>query len=165
MEKLPFWRRPNLYCWNGYAYSYGYGETGIIAVYQTSADGCPTSTLAEMPYLPADGDNVVTWGLPVTGPVALTFGHPNGISDGPGYTWASDHPDAGPTGPPACGTCFPADRETHSFFYGIDVTSPCPGSPLFDGVCNAEWYGWSAAFSSPVSVESSGWAGIKSMYR
>jgi hypothetical protein len=115
--------------------------------------------------LPRSGANTHVWNLPVTGNVVVTvenaseYGLPNPTA------WASDHPAAGPTGPAACGFCFPTSRPIHSYYYGKANTALCPGSPLDDGVCNAEWLLWAASFRCTVSVEPQTWAGVKNLYR
>ncbi|GJM43897.1 MAG: hypothetical protein DHS20C21_07390 [Gemmatimonadota bacterium] len=145
----------------------GYGFTGTIEVSTADSDGCPMTLLAQTPFLPLSGATLHNWGVTVPGPVVVTITLGNTRGD-PSYRPGipSDHPAAGPTGPAACGFCYPTDRVTHSFYYGNNGTGrSCPGQPLFDGVCNAEWLMWSASFTCPVSIEGSSWGAIKNLYR
>ncbi len=154
-----------LYAWTG-APSYGYGDTGTIFLAHVDDDGCPIDILAAQPFLPASGPNVTLWNLPLTGPTAVLFENPAAPGSGSGVsTWGTDRPAAGPTGPQACGYCYPSDRTTHSFYYGPASSPLCPPQPLNDGVCDAEWLLWSAQLSSPVSVAASSWGAVKALYR
>lgn len=143
----------------------GHGYTGILSIREVDDNGCPGTVLASQPFCPRSGDNVVMWNLPVSGPVMLTAEVYSAYSDGLSLHWATDRPAAGPTGPQACGVCYPIDRVTHSFYFGRADTPLCPGSPFYDGVCNAELYRWSAAFACPTEVRPSTWASIKVLYR
>jgi hypothetical protein len=151
----------NLYCWSG-AMS-GYGFTGTVSV-SSSAAGCPGGVLASQSLLPASGNNVNLWGLPGNSQLVVTYQHGNSAYPDP-IAWPSDHPAAGPTGPAACGTCFPSTRTIHSFYYGNATTALCPGSSLNDGVCNAEWLLWAASYSCTVSVDDASWGAVKNLYR
>lgn len=157
----------NVYVWTGVPT--GYGATGTIAIQSVDANGCPSGVLASQTMLPASGNNIHLWGLPVTGPQMVTYlNRQVGFHcDPPGTAgFASDHPAAGPTGPQACGTCFPTTRATHSFLFGTDTTAYCPGVPINDGVCNAEWLLWSASYTcSDLTVRPSSWANVKDLYR
>jgi hypothetical protein len=143
----------------------GYGFTGTVDLFYPDASGCPAgASFASQAFLPATGWNLVAWGGVVVGStsfvVALTFGpgqgNPTGLS--------SDHPAAGPTGPPACGTCYPTTRPRHSWYWGTAASPLCPGSGLNDGVCDAELL-LDAGFVSPYSVQRESWGQIKSLYR
>ncbi len=76
----------------------------------------------------------------------------------------TDHPLAGPTGPVACGPCYPSTRDSRTFYWGPTGTPLCPGSPLNDGLCDAQFL-WDASMQCVVSVESSSWGAIKGLYR
>ena len=100
------------------------------------------------------------------GPVVVTY------TNGPfpsNHGIATDHPAAGPTGPQACGLCFPSTRSTHTFLYGTPASPLCPGEPLNDGVCDAELLGWSVTYAcvhdGPDAVEQASWGAIKNLYR
>ncbi|GJM43899.1 MAG: hypothetical protein DHS20C21_07410 [Gemmatimonadota bacterium] len=152
------------YVWSG-ACCVSWGFTGTIEVSTADSDGCPTTLLAQRSFFPASGLNVHTWNAPAVGPVALTITVASKYFAN-SMVLPSDHPAAGATGPAACGFCYPSDRETHSFYYGNNGTGRnCPGQPLFDGVCNAEWLDWSALFTCPVGIEDSSWGTIKNLYR
>ncbi len=155
----------NLFALEGFPPSYWRPVDGTIAIHEADEHGCPTTLLSEIPFTPNDGDNITLWNLPVSGPIVLSFRRPDEGFFGLFYRWASDHPAAGPTGPQACGYCFPIDRVSHSYYHPTNDPTPCPVTPLFDGTCNAEWYGWAAAFSTPVRVETTHWSRIKGMYR
>ena len=71
---------------------------------------------------------------------------------------------AGPTGPEACGTCYPTTRPNHSFDYGTAGSPACPGSPFNDGICDAQLF-WNADLASTASVESRSWGTIKGLSR
>ena len=143
----------------------GWGYSGIATIHTADEQGCPDQLLASQPVAPRGEDNVLLWGIPVSGPVVLQFEFT--FMHEPWFRLASDHPAAGPTGPPACGLCFPPDREVHSFLYLTDSAPPCPGSPLLRGedACAAEWVRWAAAFQCPVHIEPSTWGSIKALYR
>ncbi|GJM43896.1 MAG: hypothetical protein DHS20C21_07380 [Gemmatimonadota bacterium] len=153
------------YVWTGTCP--GYGFTGTIEVSSVDSNGCPTTVLAQTSFLAVSGPNLNTWSVPAPGPVALTITVAGPFLEYPSpMVLPSDHPAVGPTGPVACGFCYPSDRVTHSFYYGNNGSGRiCPGSPLFDGVCNAEWLFWSALFTCPVGVEDSSWGAIKNLYR
>ena len=132
----------NLYAWNG-APS-GYGFTGTISIHVADDNGCPTSALESRPLLPASGDNQSAWFISTTGrSVVVVYEHADAALPDP-IAWVSDHPAAGPTGPTACGTCFPTTRVARSFHFGKATSPLCPGSPPNDGICDAQWY-WSAS--------------------
>ncbi len=160
----------NLYAWSG-APS-GYGFTGTVSISTVDENDCPAVTLASTPLLPASGNNVSLWGLwfPNNGKLVVTYqhsdqaGNPTPLADP--TVWPTDHPAAGPTGPAACGTCYPSPRTTHSYDYGTTDSVLCPGSPLNDGVCNAEFLLWAAAVTGVVDyVEPNSWAKVKDLYR
>lgn len=144
----------------------GYGFTGTIDVFAVNADCCPVgSPLWTQPLLPVSGWNSVGLGnilVPPTFAVAFTFGPAAGTPAG----IATDHPEQGPTGPPACGTCYPSTRPTRSFWWGTTMSTVCPGLPLYDNLCSAEFL-WDVSMhcEAPVSLESTTWAAIKSLYR
>ncbi|MFN8179973.1 MAG: hypothetical protein U0167_18720 [bacterium] len=151
--------------------SQGYGFTGVLSVSGVDSSGCPIGApLASVPVLPVDG--VVTYPFSVAVPHAflaeLTLGyawHQGGsISQ-----FVTDHPAQGPSGPPACGTCYPETRTTHSFYYGNGSVGLCPGLPFFDGLCNAELL-WTASLTGTATAAeeteaSRSWSAIKALYR
>jgi hypothetical protein len=143
----------------------GYGLTGTIDVWTTEADCCLGSRLAGQPFYFYTGWNTHDWGgmqTPVAFVVTVTF------SDSHPYhnpSWfVSDRPAAGPTGPQACGYCYPMPRTCHSFWYGTTTTILCPGFVLSDGICCVEWM-WNAAVYSGVGVKESSWGAVKVLYR
>ncbi len=153
----------NHYAWTG-AGGPGRGFTGVVSIQAVDEHGCPTSVLAQQSFLPRSGDNLVQWDLQVPGRFVMTVEH-GSIGFPIATAWPTDHPTIGPTGPQACGTCYPADRITHSFRFG-NVDSPlCPGSPFYDGTCNAELLYWSAAFACPTETDATSWGTIKGLYR
>ncbi len=152
-----------VYAWTGARSDYGF--TGTISISNADANGCPAGLIASQPFLPASGANGQLWNVPVSGPVVLTIDHPSAKGHPIPTVWATDHPAAGPTGPQACGFCYPTTRSAHSFYYGNATTALCPGSPLDDGVCDAEWLLWAASFVCTVGVDEETWAGVKNLYR
>ena len=77
----------------------------------------------------------------------------------------SDFDTIGPTGPDACGTCYPTNRTPHSYDYGPNGGfCPSPAVLTSGGACNSEWR-WEAAVKFPISVEDASWGQIKNLYR
>jgi hypothetical protein len=144
----------------------GYGFTGTLAV-SSVVGGCPGVVYQSIPFTPIGGfpGTLHNWTVP-SGPVAFTFTVSSQTDPvDPLMAIPTDHPAAGPTGPAACGYCYPSTRTIHSFYFGTAGTL-CPGSPFFDGLCNAELYGWGGLFTCPpVSVEETSWGAVKSLYR
>lgn len=148
----------------------GWGFTGSTEVRDVDASGCLTGPVwASQIFFPVLGWNGYAWGIPVPSRYALTVT----LGAGTGYGFPqpatpiaidTDRPAAGPTGPLACGLCYPADRPTHSFRWGLLRVPRCPGLPFFDGTCNAELR-WEVGLSCAVSVERTSWGQIKSLYR
>jgi hypothetical protein len=156
-----------VYFWSGAPA--GYGFTGTIGLYAVDANCCPGGTpIASQPLLPVSQWNGVGFtpfvAVPAEFAVMFTFG---AAASSP-IAITSDHPAQGPTGPVACGSgggsCYPATRATHSFYWGPAASPFCPGSALNDGVCDVEWL-WDASMHCVVSVESSSWGAIKGLYR
>ncbi|NNE44202.1 MAG: hypothetical protein HKN12_08325 [Gemmatimonadetes bacterium] len=140
----------------------GYGFTGTIQL-ETECD-CTGNVLAAQPYLGGpSGWNATAWGVavPSTFLVAIRFAAPTGLTNPDAL--ASDHPFAGPTGPTACGTCFPTTRSVKTLYYGINGAS-CPGVTLSDGLCDIEMM-WEVAIKCAVPVEQRSWGTIKGLFR
>lgn len=146
----------------------GWGFTGVIEVYASDENDCPTGLpLAQTYWAPRPWATLHTifWGgvaVPQRFVVAVTFQAPTGFLDP--VKLLSDHPAAGPTGPAACGLCYPTTRAAHSFRYGMVASPLCPGETFADPLCDAE-LGWTAFLSGVTAVESSSWTGIKGLYR
>lgn len=145
----------------------GYGFTGTIEIHATDANDCPTASVwASQPFLFGHAQFIVNaWGgLPVPAEFVAVVKIASGVGvQNPGKL-ATEHPAAGPTGPPACGTCYPANRVNHSFFYGSASVPLCPGSPFNDGVCDAQLL-CEAVIACRCPVEAMSWAGIKCLYK
>jgi len=139
----------------------GYGFTGTLSVSSVVA-GCPGAPYQSIPVLPEGVLTTNFWTVPA-GPVAFTF--TNTMVPGSPFTFPTDHPAAGPTGPQACGFCYPSTRTIHTFFFGTAASPLCPGSPFNDGVCDAEALYWGGLFTCPVSVEETSWGAVKNLYR
>jgi hypothetical protein len=145
----------------------GYGFTGTIAVY--GGHNCAAPLLASQPYLPpvTSGWNATRWGgLPLTPNFALliSWGGVSGITNSTGL--ASDHPFAGPTGPTACGRCFPSSRASHSRYYGVSGAYCPSGTTLSDGLCDVEFMiDVNVKGCLPISVGDESWGKIKGLYR
>jgi hypothetical protein len=143
----------------------GYGFTGIIEVWDpvnTVIDCCPVVPLAGAPFHFRSGWNGHYWGMavPCLFVVTVTFGPGLGTPS----AMLSDRPAGGPTGPQACGYCYPHVRTCHSFYYGTPMSPLCPGSSLTDGVCCAEWV-WDVWLFCDVAVKDDSWGNIKALYR
>lgn len=144
----------------------GYGYTGTIDVCTVDASGCPTGTVATQSFRPASGWNLHNWSVSVPSQFALV------VTMGPASfnpaVFASDHPAAGPTGPAACGTCYPTTRVGRSFYWGKVNSPQCPGVVLSDGTCDAEFLvqaSMACAVSVGEGVRGEAWARVKGMYR
>jgi hypothetical protein len=146
----------------------GWGYTGTIEVYEADAEDCPTGpALARQAWQPpvSTGWQTLSWHVPVPEAfvVLVTWG-------AGGAPWtnstglASEHPAAGPTGPQACGTCFPSSRQVRSYGYGLQGSPLCPGVPFRDAVCEVEFL-CDASLACPVHVTEGSWGKIKSLYR
>jgi hypothetical protein len=151
-----------LFAWTG-APS-GYGFTGTIEVTNSDAAQCKGAQIASQGYLPASGWNSYGWGVPVGAFFVIQQTHGNSAVPNP-TSYATDHPAAGPTGPVACGACYPTTRANHSFYYGTANSPLCPGSPLNDGVCDAQMLNSASLVCGDVSVQESSWSEIKGLYR
>lgn len=154
-----------MYVWTGAPT--GYGFTGTISVSDADNKCCPTQAIfATQVYLPVSGWNLYVWGIPVGAGFVIQACH--GVSAFPNPTaYATDHPAAGPTGPVACGTCYPTTRVNHSYQYGPATTPLCPGATFNDGICDAQLM-WDIAMSNcggPISIEDESWSKIKALYR
>ncbi len=143
-----------------------YAFTGYIAVYEADSEQCPIGPpLASNLFLPGTGWNEYVWNVPVQGQFVVMAQLQNGAGDYaiPMYLM-TDHPAAGPTGPAACGTCYAASRETHSFQYGTTTSPMCPGLPFHDGTCAAELV-WYSKLVCAVHTSESSWGSLKALYR
>ena len=142
----------------------GYGFTGSIEVSNIDTNECPVGApLETQSFLPASGWNLITWGgfsIVDDFSVTLTFG-PGAAN--PAELW-TDHPAAGPTGPQACGSCYPNPRVIHSYYFGTPNSPLCPGQPLNDGVCDAEFLQTAEALFVDI-VEPTSWGSVKDLYR
>ena len=144
----------------------GYGFTGTVNINAADANRCPTGApLASQSFLPVSGWNVISWGGGVnvgSNDFTVTVEFGAGAAN-PAAAW-TDHPAAGPTGPQACGTCYPNPRDNRTFYYGTAASPLCPGSALNDGICDAQFI-QDAQLTCTVSVEASTWGSVKNMYR
>ncbi len=141
----------------------GYGFTGTMAVSATNAECCPTGAPIESQvFLPVTGWNIFAWTAVV--PSNFVMHATLGAGSGSPLALATDHPGAGPTGPAACGTCYPVTRVNRSFYYGPG--GACPGSAFFnDGTCDAQLLWDVDLVCEPLAVEAESWGNIKNLYR
>ncbi len=139
----------------------GWGWTGSISIMNVDANCCPTTVLASQPYLPRGPFDVVSWSQAVPSHFAVVVTTPSAYSPA---TFGTDHPAAGPTGPQACGFCYPLDRVNHSYVWGTAASPTCPGSTFYDGVCDAQLR-WDISLSCEVSVDAGSWGSVKNLYR
>ncbi len=148
----------------------GYDFTGTVDLWNADANGCPTGgPLGSLPLLPVSNTFMVAdfSSSPVTVPtdflITYTFG-PLATLPTPA-AFGTEHPAAGPTGPQACGTCYPNDRTNRSFYYATAASPLCPGTTFNDGVCDAQLL-WSVTLAClTTSVDESSWGQIKNLYR
>ena len=140
----------------------GWGFTGTIAVTSADVNCCPTAPLASQPFLPITGWNRYVWNVNVGSSFVITIG---GLGENTPMAFTSDRPAAGPTGPAACGFCYPATRVNHSYYYGTINSPLCPGMSLHDGTCAAQWLMDAQLACQPVSLEESSFGSIKGLYR
>ncbi len=161
-QSSPLRAATNFYVWSGSPS--GYGFTGTISVWNADLNDCPAGLLGSAALLPVSGSNINVWNVPSTGDIVLTYQLGSSAFPNP-LTLPTDHPAAGPTGPQACGLCYPSTRTIHSFYYG-NATSPlCPGSTLNDGTCDAEWLFSAASYRCLISVDDDSWGAVKNLYR
>jgi hypothetical protein len=146
----------------------GYGFTGTVDVHAVDVNNCPTgAALASMAFLPGPATSWVThnWNVVVPDKFSVTHTTGNAAFANPGE-FTSDFDAQGPTGPNACGLCYPSNRTPHSYYYGPNGAF-CP-SPLVlssgASVCNSEWR-WEALMHCSISVEEASWGSIKNLYR
>jgi hypothetical protein len=146
----------------------GYGYTGSSSIHALDEENCPIEPAIEtVPFLPEEGWNQFVW----EGYCSVPFVHlvTLGSSSEPGepipVEVVTDRPAPGPTGPIACGTCYPTTRQTHSYLYGTVGSPLCPGATFFDGFCDAELIAMAGFEGIPVSVKSASWGSIRALYR
>lgn len=146
----------------------GYGFTGSVDLWAADVNGCPTGpSLGTQPMLPIDGGFATatfTAPVPVPDDFIVTYTFADAMSLNNPAQIGTEHPAAGPTGPQACGSCYPALRTNRTFYYGTGASPVCPGSTLNDGVCDAQLL-WDVNADCVVSVESNSWGQIKNLYR
>ena len=147
----------------------GYGFTGTVDVAGADANNCPSGALGSQAWLigPASTWVVHNWGMAVPSTFVVTHTTGGALFANPGEI-TSDHDGTGPTGPNACGTCYPTTRQTHGYDYGPGG-SFCPSPFLLTSgtdVCSSEWR-WDAVLDcqGPISVEEKSWTNIKTLYR
>jgi hypothetical protein len=156
----------------------GWAFTGSVSITNVDSQCCPTNTLDAKPWLPRGPFDVHTWNVPVNGPFAVVYTYACVSYDG-GFgghrgVIGTDHPSAGPTGPAACGFCYPLDRPNHSYYWGSNGNCPggepshCPGLTFWDlapSVPCAPQLRVDIYLSCPVAVESQNWGKVKDLYR
>jgi len=144
----------------------GYGYTGTVGVYNVDENCCPTgpAIATPQPLLPLSGWNGIGFSPEVRVATEFAVMFTFGAGVGTPLTVTSDHPDAGPTGPAACGTCYPTSRVNHSYYWGTTSSPLCPGSGFNDGVCDAQFL-WDVSMHCVTSVEQSSWGSLKNLYR
>jgi hypothetical protein len=113
--------------------------------------------VAQIPYLPAGaGWEYIAWGVSVPSRFAVSYTIADANAYGTPVAMYSD-------GPFGCGNCFPTNRTTNSYNFGIGGTL-VPGIALFDGACYVEWLS-AVSLKCPVAVEDESWGSIKNLYR
>jgi hypothetical protein len=153
-----------IFCPTGAPSSYGF--TGTLTAHAVDGNNCPTGpALASAPFLPTSAFTIVNFAgesVPSTFVLVANLEEDLGIPSPASF--GTEHPAAGPTGPQACGTCYPTNRVNRSFAYGTTASPVCPGSAFNDGVCDSQLF-WDVFLSCTVSVEESSWGSIKNLYR
>lgn len=157
----------------------GYPYSAAVEIFALDEQGCPVGApLASQPYV-AQWDDAnwgiwvaYDWNVPVPPRFAFmmtfadwSYGGEDCVPSTPRVV--TDHPSAGPSGPQACGFCYPETREPHSFWFGDVSQWECPPWVMVDPfleTCVAELV-CRARFESPVSASSASWGRIKSLYR
>lgn len=154
----------HMYVWTGSPS--GYGFTGMVQVFDADANMCPTgAALASQAWLPVSGWNDVSLGGVTVPNSTFTIMYELSNSSVPDpIVFPTDHPDAVPPEAAACGMCYPSSRVSRSFYWGSAATAICPGSALYDGICNAELL-WSADVSCTTPIHPTTWGTIKNLYR
>lgn len=153
--------------YSGYGCGWGFDGT-TISILAVDANDCPVDpALDSQPICPGpdlDGWMVALWDtqVPSRFAVVLDLGS-RWISSYPRLR--TDHPAAGPTGPPACGTCYPTTRVNHSFLFADGDQVFCPPEVYYtDSACNAELT-WYCSLLCPVSREPTSWGRVKALFR
>jgi len=147
----------------------GYGYTGTVALTGVDSNCCPTGALASQPWLPAallSGlYDLHLWSqiVPARFGVVYSVGETGQFQND--FAVATDMPEAGPTGPQACGFCYPLNRANHSYAWGTAAAPVCPGSTFFVAVCDAQLRLDIYLTCQTVSVEDQSWGSIKNLYR
>jgi hypothetical protein len=147
----------------------GYGFTGTIEVTDGGASACGATQLASQPWLPPFTAGLFayqhSWGgmlIPQNFSVNVINGQ-TAVSLNPTRIYF-DNPGAGPTGPAACGNCYPSPRPSNTKYYGVGGAF-CPGTAIYaSGTCEAEAYAW-VQVQCTISVESQSWGQIKNLYK
>ncbi len=141
----------------------GYGYTATVDVWAANDYECPSGpSLASQPLAIYGGWLETTFDIQVPSRFVVTLTTGTNLAGLQSY--ATDHPAAGPTGPPACGTCYPSSRVTHSYYYGTTTSPLCPGFRFNDGVCYAELI-WDIGLSLTGESEGASWRQVETLYR
>jgi hypothetical protein len=150
----------------------GYGFTGTIATYAANGLGCPVGAPIQSqpflaPFVAGNAFYTHNWAgtLPNSYVLAVTIVcDVNGTINPLGF--GTDFGTTGPTGPDACGTCFPTGRQSRSYIFGDTAGGNyCPGQTFQPAqACEVELL-WDLASACAVSVDASSWGSIKGLYR
>lgn len=133
---------------------YNYGYPAVLEVSTVDENRCPDVPLASQTIYPTTVWETQNWGIAVDGPVVITI---RALEES--ITCRTNWPAAGPTGPVACGTCYPPQEQAHSYSF-----TSCPPEAYADAGCYFELI-WSAAFSYANATEPATWSTIKALYR
>jgi hypothetical protein len=148
-----------------------YGYTGWAMVNEVKGEkphleGLVWPPIAQIPYVSYGGGwEFIAWGVPVGQRFAVSYSIGDNNHWGTPVNVYSD-------GPSACGVCFPTDRTTKSYNFGIaevdslsrPIYTENPGTPLFDGQCYVEWLA-AVTIKCSVAIEDESWSSIKNLYR
>ncbi|NNE44249.1 MAG: hypothetical protein HKN12_08560 [Gemmatimonadetes bacterium] len=144
----------------------GYGFTGTISVTDVDASDVPTTVRASQPFAPVPFTwTIQTWNMaPPESRAALRVTWPPTPTGPTDIHLVTDHPALGPTGPTACGTCYPTTRTAHSYRWGTAAAPLVPGDPFFDGSCDAELV-WEITVTQTSPTDQRSWGAVKALYR
>jgi hypothetical protein len=157
-----------------YTASTGYTqENSLVSIHEVDADGVPifpALAVRAVPYLcsagsgyPCEEWRTLTWDVEV--PSTFMFLYTQ-ASSWTGSRIYFDHPAAGPTGPQACGYCYPTTRVGRTYYWPGAITGP--GEVVNDGTCDSELLLHCTLAPGATSVDpgnSRSWGAVKALYR
>ena len=155
--------------------STGYTQArSIVSIHEVDADGLPifpALAVQSVPYwcsagtgYPCDEWRTFTWNVEV--PSTFMFLYTQSIECCMFQIWF-DHPAAGPTGPQACGYCYPTTRVGRTYYWPAGAITG-PGEVVNDGTCDSELLVRCTLSPGVTSVDPGylrSWGAVKALYR